>query len=80
MPFPFDPAPATLWTLTRGDKRASCEIAFVPAGVEARIMRNGKLLYARTFPNGDDTLEWAEDERVDMLAKGWTVPIVQPHE
>jgi hypothetical protein len=33
-------------------------------------MRNGKLLYARTFPNGDDTLEWAEDERKDLLAKG----------
>jgi hypothetical protein len=28
-------------------------------------MRNGKLLYARTFPNGDDTLEWAEGERVE---------------
>ena len=30
---------------TRDDKLASWEIAFLPAGVEARIMRNGKLLY-----------------------------------
>jgi hypothetical protein len=73
VPFPFDPAPATLWTLAREDKLASCEIAFVPTGAEARIVRNGKLLYARTFANGDDTLEWAEGERVEMLAKGWRV-------
>jgi hypothetical protein len=67
MPFPFDPSPAVLWTLTNDDKLASCEIAFVPTGVETRIMRNGKLLYARRFPNGDATLEWAEAERVEML-------------
>jgi len=76
MPFPFDPAPTTLWTLTRDDKLASCEIRFVPIGVEARILRDGKLLHARTFPNGDDTLKWAEAERVEMLAKGWSGPIV----
>jgi hypothetical protein len=40
VPFPFDPAPATLWTLTLDDKLAACEIAFVPTGVEARITRN----------------------------------------
>ena len=77
MPFPFDPAPGTLWTLTREGKVASCEIAFVPTGVEARIMRDGKLLYARTFQNGDDTLEWAEDERLEMIAKGWKIGIVK---
>jgi hypothetical protein len=33
----------------------------------------GKLLYARTFVNGDDTLEWAGGERAEMLAKGWKV-------
>jgi hypothetical protein len=32
MPFPFDPAPATLWSLTREDKLGACEIAFVPTG------------------------------------------------
>ena len=77
MPFPFDPAPCTLWTLTRDDKLASCEIRFVPIGVEARVKRNGKRLYARTFPNGDEALEWAEGERVEMLAKGWGVPAVE---
>ena len=69
MPSPFAPVPASavLCTLTRDDKLASCEIAFVLSAVEARIMRSGKLLYARTFPNGDDTLEWAEEERQEML-------------
>ena len=49
MPFPIDPSPSTLWTLTNGEKFASCEIAFVPIGVKATVMRNGKLLYATTF-------------------------------
>jgi hypothetical protein len=64
---------ATRLPSTHDEKLASCEIAFVPPGVEARIMRNGKLLYARTFQNGDDTLEWAEGERVEMIAKGWKI-------
>jgi hypothetical protein len=60
-------------TLTNGEKLASCEIAFVPIGVKATVMRNGKLLYARTFPTGDKALEWAEEERVKMLVQGWSV-------
>jgi hypothetical protein len=44
MPFPFDPSPTTLWTLTDNEKLASCEVAFVPIGVQARVLRNGELL------------------------------------
>jgi len=65
-----------LWTLTQDDKVASCEIAFVPIGVEARILRDGKLLYARTLANSDDTVAWAESERKGHLANDWTTPIV----
>jgi hypothetical protein len=36
-------------------------------------MRNGKLLHARTLVNGDDTLQWADGERQEMMAKEWTV-------
>ena len=36
MPFPFDPAPTVLWTLSVDGKLASCEVRFVPIGVEAR--------------------------------------------
>jgi hypothetical protein len=39
--------------------------------VQARVLTNGKLLYARTFPNGDEALEWVEEERKGHLAKGW---------
>ena len=73
MPFPFDRDPVTLWALTGEEKLASCEVRFVPIGVEGRVLRNGKLLYARTFPTGDETFEWAEDERKEHLAKGWRV-------
>jgi hypothetical protein len=46
----------------------------VPSGVEARVLTNGKLLYARTFPNGDDALAWAAGERRELLTKGWKTP------
>ena len=71
MTYPFDPAPATLWVLAREDKLASCEVSFVPNGVQARVTRNGKLLYSRVFASGDETLEWAEGEPNEHLAKGW---------
>jgi len=32
MPFPFYPSPTIFWTLTNGEKLASCEVAFVPNG------------------------------------------------
>jgi hypothetical protein len=63
MPFSLGPSSTISSRSPRGSK------------VEARITRNGKLLYARTFANGDDTLEWAEDERVDLLVKGWGLPL-----
>jgi hypothetical protein len=80
VPFSFDPSPAALWTLTDGEKLASCEIAFVRIGVRATVTRNGNLLYSRTFPTGDDALEWAEEERHKMLAQGWSVPTPSPQE
>jgi hypothetical protein len=41
-------------------------------------MRNSKLLYARTFPTGDEALEWAEEERQKMVEQGWSVPTPSP--
>ena len=58
-----------LWTLTNGEKPASCEIAFVPIGVKATVMRNGKLLYSRIFADGDEATAWAEEERNRHLAR-----------
>ena len=78
MTFPFDPSPATLWTLTNGEKLASCEVAFVPIGVKATVMRNGKLLYSRIFASGDEATAWAEDERRKLVREGWSTPAANP--
>lgn len=72
MAFPFDPATATLWTLTRM-ARSSPPARWRLCRVEGRVLINGNLLYARTFPTADETLEWAEQERKDQLARGWLV-------
>jgi hypothetical protein len=69
--------PSMLWSLQMEDKLASCEIRFVPIGVEARVMRNGKLLYARTFKTGEEAMAWAEEERARMIAEGWVEIRVQ---
>jgi len=47
-------------------------VAFVPIGVQARVLLNGELLYSRIFTNGDEAVAWAEEERQGHLAKGWT--------
>jgi hypothetical protein len=73
VPFPFDPSPTILWTLTDDEKLASCEVAFVPIGVQARVLRNGELLYSRIFTSGDEAVAWAEEERQKLLAQGWSV-------
>jgi hypothetical protein len=75
MPFPFDPSPSTLWTLHRDEKTAAAEVRFVPAGVEIRVLRNGKRLFSRIFDNGDDALKEAEEERTRMIAQGWSLPL-----
>ena len=79
MPFPFDPSPTTLWTLSDEGKLASCELRFVPIGVEARVLTNGKLLYARPFPNSNDALAWAVGERKELREKGWRTFGRDPH-
>jgi hypothetical protein len=72
MTFPFDREPSNLWTLHRDGKVASCEVRFVPIGVDVRVLRNGKLRYARTFTIGEEAMAWAEEERERMLEDGWS--------
>jgi hypothetical protein len=73
MSFPFDPAPVILWTLTREEKLASCDVRFVPIGVEARVLTNGKLLYARTFPTGDDAPDSDPEGEFEGGEIVWTI-------
>lgn len=79
MAFPYDSSPASLCTLTRADKFASCEVRFVPNGVEARALRKGKLLWSRIFENEEEALAEAEGERVRMLVDGWTPSVNGGH-
>jgi hypothetical protein len=74
VPFPFDPNPSTLWTLTRESKVASCEVRFVPIGVEMRMLRDGRLLWAQTFESGEEALGQAAEYRVQMIANDWIMP------
>jgi hypothetical protein len=71
VPFPVDPSPATLWALTNDGTLASCEVRFVPIGVEGSVLTNGRLLYSRTSPPATEALQWAEEERTRHLARGW---------
>lgn len=53
-------------------------MAFVPVGVNARVMGNAKLLYARMFTTGDEALQRAEQERRKMFDQEWSVPTPAP--
>lgn len=72
MVFPLDSSPSTVWTLGHDRNVASAEVRFVPDGVEVRFLRNGTRLFSQIFPNGEEALREAEEERKRMLAQGWT--------
>ena len=57
--------------MRRDERVASCEVGFVPNGTEARVLRNGSLLYSRIFTTGGEALAWAEEERERTIAEGW---------
>ena len=63
---------STLWVLHRDGKTASCEVASVPLGIEVRIFRNRSLLTSRTFLTEAEALAWAEEERDDLIGRGWS--------
>jgi hypothetical protein len=69
--FPFDSAPTLIWTVCRDSKIATCEVRFVPIGVEVRVLRNGNLLWSQIFASGDHALLETEKEKERMLAEGW---------
>jgi len=69
---PFDPLPTVIWTMHRPDSKvASCELGFTPLGPEVRVLRDRTVLYSRIFAAGHEALAWAEEERRELLRKGW---------
>ena len=42
MPFPLDPDPSVLWTLSLTTRKlASCDVIFFPHGTQVRILMDG---------------------------------------
>jgi hypothetical protein len=75
MPFPFDPHPATRWTLTRDGRERSGVVVLVPNGVEVRINRDGgALLMSRVFADSAEALAWADAQRREFLMFDPTKP------
>lgn len=60
---PFDPHPTRLWSAPVDGKFASCDLRFVPIGIEIRIFRDESLLMSRIFSTPQEALAWAEEER-----------------
>ena len=60
----LDPNPSVLWIKNLDGVVATCDVRFVPIGVEVRMLRNERLLMSRIFPSGDEALAWAEEERL----------------
>lgn len=59
----LDPNPSVLWTENLDGVVATCDVRFVPTGVEVRMLRNERFLMSRIFPSGDEALAWAEEEK-----------------
>lgn len=73
MAFPHDLSPTLLWTLRKPGKVATAEVRFVPNGVQVRMFGTTSLLMSRIFPTGEEAMAWAEEEKGELLAKGWFV-------
>ena len=65
--------PTVLWTLRNGHRRLECSVQLLPHGLELYLALNGDTPYcSRTFQAQEELLAWAEEERVQTLAKGWS--------
>ncbi len=62
-----------LWTLRNGHRRLECSVERLPHGLQAHMAVNGDTPYhSRTFQAQDELLAWAEEQRVQTLAEGWS--------
>ena len=49
-------------------------VAFVPNGVQVRMLRGGTLLMALTFPDATEARAWADEQRQAFLTFDPTTP------
>ncbi len=72
MPLSTD-TPTVLSMLSTGHRRVECSVQLLPHGLELHLALNGDRPYcSRTFQTQDELLAWAEEERVQNLAEGWS--------
>jgi hypothetical protein len=56
-----------LWSVRKEHRQFDCELRYHGEwGVEAQILRDRELLYARTFLTGELAVRWANDAREDI--------------
>jgi len=66
-----------MWRLFKQGHDASCEVAKVPAGFEARCLLDGRFLYSHQFSDSDDVLKWAFEKRIQFRQNGWSRVVVR---
>ena len=65
--------PTVLWTLRNGPKQLTCSVQLLPHGLQLHLALNGDTpSCSRTFQAQDEWLAWAEEQRVQTLAEGWS--------
>jgi hypothetical protein len=56
-----------LWSARKEHRQFDCELRYHGEfGVEAQILKDGELLYARTFPLRELAVAWGTDQREDI--------------
>ncbi len=64
--------PTSLAAVMR-EPRRECSVQLLPHGLQLHLALNGDTPYcSRTFQAQDELLAWAEEERVQTLAEGWS--------
>ena len=63
-----------LWTLRNGHRRRECSVQLLPHGLQLHLALNGDTppYCSRIFHTQDELLAWAEEQRVQTLAEGWS--------
>lgn len=62
-----------LWTLTKADQRVDCELSYRGEwGVVAQFYRDGALFCGWRFNTRTLAVEWAESERAEWQAEGFS--------
>jgi hypothetical protein len=73
-----DDTPTRIWTLTRDDEEAVCQVRLAPHGIEVDLLRKGKLVLTRVFETDEEAMAWARQKRATREAQGWTVSVETP--